>query len=76
MKPLVCINKYDINRENSREIEGYCLNQGIKVAGRIDFDDAVTESIVRGLPVVEYTRGRVARQIEALWEETEKWLKE
>lgn len=65
---LVCINKYDINEENSRQIEGFCQEQGIKVAGRIPFDNAVTEAMVRGLSVVEYTRNGVSRQIEALWE--------
>jgi MinD superfamily P-loop ATPase len=64
----VCINKYDLNEENSRRIEGYCKDQGIKLAARIPFDNAVTEAIVRGLPVVEYTDGAVSREIEGLWD--------
>jgi MinD superfamily P-loop ATPase len=64
----VCINKYDLNEENSRRIEGYCKDQGIKVAARIPFDNAVTEAIVRGLPVVEYSKGQVSREIEGLWD--------
>jgi len=32
---LVCINKYDINEDNTHQIEGYCLSQGIEVAARI-----------------------------------------
>jgi len=76
VRPLVCINKYDINRENSREIEGYCINQGIKVAGRILFDNVVTEAMVHGLPVVEYAGNGVSRQIKELWEEIEIFIKE
>jgi len=64
---LVCINKYDLNEDNTRQIENYCLGQGIAVAARIPFDNVVTESVVKGLPVVEYSRGRVADSIEALW---------
>jgi MinD superfamily P-loop ATPase len=64
----VCINKYDLNEENSRRIEDYCKNQGIEVAARIPFDNAVTEAIVRGLPVVEYTDNKVSREIAGLWE--------
>jgi MinD superfamily P-loop ATPase len=64
---LVCINKYDINEGNSRQIEKLCLGQGIDVAGRIPFDNTVTEAMVRGLPVVEYTKNGVSQQIEALW---------
>ncbi len=67
--PLVCINKYDINLENTRQIESYCCELGVEVASRIPFDNAVTEALVRGLPVVEYSRGEVSRQIELLWGE-------
>jgi MinD superfamily P-loop ATPase len=65
--PLVCINKYDINEENSHQIESYCLSHGVKVAGGIPFDNVVTESIVRGVPVVEYSSGRVTQEIERMW---------
>ncbi len=64
---LVCINKYDINEGNSRQIENFCLREGIEVAGRIPFDNTVTEAMVHGLPVVEYARNGVSRQIEAIW---------
>ncbi len=64
----VCINKYDLNEENSRRIEDYCHKQGIEVVARIPFDNAVTEAIVRGVPVVEYADGKVSREIEGLWE--------
>ena len=63
----VCINKYDLNEENSRHIESQCLSQGVKVAGMIPFDNVVTESIVQGVPVVEYSNGRVTREIERMW---------
>jgi len=65
---LVCINKCDLNEDNTRRIESYCLKQGIEVAGRIPFDNAVTEAIVQGLPVVEYSQGEVTHEIEKLWE--------
>jgi MinD superfamily P-loop ATPase len=65
---MVAINKYDLNEENTRRIEEYCKDQGIKLAARIPFDNAVTEAIVRGLPVVEYTKGKVSREIEGLWD--------
>jgi MinD superfamily P-loop ATPase len=71
---LVCINKYDINEDNTHGIEQYCLSQGIEVAARIPFDNAVTEAMVRGLPVVGYTRNGVSCQIEALWERVSKSL--
>jgi MinD superfamily P-loop ATPase len=65
--PLVCINKYDINEENSHQIEGYCSAQGVAVAAKIPFDNVVTEALVRGVPVVEYSHGRVSQEIKTLW---------
>ena len=64
---MVCINKYDLNEENTRQIEAQCLSQGVEVAGRIPFDNVVTESIVQGVPVVEYSDGDVTREIERMW---------
>jgi len=74
VQALVCINKYDINEDNTHQIEGYCLSQGVKVAARIPFDNIVTEAMVHGLPVVEYSRNGVSRQIESLWEIVSKLL--
>ena len=64
---IVCINKYDLNEDNSHQIESYCYNQGIEIASKIPFDNVVTEALVHGLPVVEYSQNKVSRQIEALW---------
>ncbi|MFW6125540.1 MAG: 4Fe-4S binding protein [Chloroflexota bacterium] len=64
---LVCINKYDINEENTRQIEAYCLDQGAPVVAKIPFDNAVTEALVRGVPVVEYSDGEASRQVRSLW---------
>ena len=64
---LVCINKYDLNEENTRKIENYCLEQGVELAANIPYDNAVTEAIVRGIPVIEYGRGKCVQEIESLW---------
>ena len=65
---LVCINKYDINEDNTRQIENYCLNQVIEVVAKIPFDNVVTEALVQGLPVVEYSQGKVTEEIKSLWQ--------
>ena len=71
---LVCINKYDVNKDNTRQIENYCLNQGVEVASKIPFDNVVTEAIVQGLPVVEYSQGKVTQEIESLWQRIARML--
>jgi len=65
---LVCVNKYDLNEENTYQIESYCCNEGIEVAARIPFDNVMTEAIVQGLPVVEYSDNEVTQQIKELWQ--------
>jgi len=65
---VVCINKYNLNEENTRQIEDYCASQGIGMAARIPFDNAVTEAMVRGVPVVGYSDGRVSLEIKRLWD--------
>jgi MinD superfamily P-loop ATPase len=71
---MVCINKYDINEDNTRQIEKFCLGQGVEVAARIPFDNTVTEAMVAGLPVVEYSRNGVSHHIEVLWDLVSKSL--
>jgi MinD superfamily P-loop ATPase len=71
---LVCINKYDINEDNTRKIEDYCLGQGLMPAAKIPFDNVFTESIVKGIPVVEHSRDGVAKSIESLWQSISRLL--
>jgi MinD superfamily P-loop ATPase len=66
---LVCVNKYDLNEDNTREIERFCLAQGIAVPSRVPLDNIVTEAMVHNMPVVEYSQNGVSRQIKALWHE-------
>jgi len=65
---LACINKYDINQDNTHQIENYCFNQGVEVTAKVPFDNVVTEALVQGLPVVEYSQDKVSQEIESLWQ--------
>jgi MinD superfamily P-loop ATPase len=64
---MVCINKYDLNENNTRRMESQCLSRGVEIAGKIPFDNVVTESIVHGVPLVEHSDGEVAREMERMW---------
>ena len=73
---MVCINKYDINEDNTHEIEQYCLSQDIAIAAKIPFDNVVTESLLHGMPVVKYSGGKVSQKIGKLWKTLDEALKE
>lgn len=67
--PLVCVNKADLNAENTARIMAFCEERYIRVVGRIPFDPLVTKSMVAGKPVVEYApASRVSDKIKDTWE--------
>ena len=66
---VVCVNKYDLNEENTHHIESYCLSESIRLASKVPFDNTVTEALVHGVPVVEYSDGLVSQEIEKLWDD-------
>jgi len=66
---VVCVNKFDINEEGTRQIEEYCASEGVDVVSRIPFDTKVTEAQVRGVPIVEYTDdARLTGPIKLVWQ--------
>jgi MinD superfamily P-loop ATPase len=68
IKPLVCVNMYDINKENTDKILEFCEENNIKVVGRIPFNPKVTEAMVNGKTIVEYApESNVTREIKAIW---------
>lgn len=64
---LVCVNKWDLNRDVTAEIEKQAKGKGMIVAGRIRYDKAVTEAQIKGLSIVEYKEGGCAEDIRELW---------
>ena len=68
---LVCVNKYDINEENTDRIVEFCRSNGVEVVGKIPFDTLVTEAMVAGKSIVEYSpKSRVSEAIAELWKRT------
>lgn len=64
---MVCINKYDINEDNTTSIENYCAERDIPIAAKIPFDNVVTKALVQGVPVIEYADSAVSQEIRKLW---------
>jgi MinD superfamily P-loop ATPase len=66
--PLVCVNMYDINKDNTEKILGFCKENSIEVVGRIPFNPKVTEAMVNGKTIIEYSpESDVAKEIENIW---------
>jgi MinD superfamily P-loop ATPase len=70
----VCVNKADINSENTESIKEFCQEEGAPVIGEIPFDPIVTKAMVYESTVVEYTSGRVSTEIQKMWMRLERSL--
>jgi len=66
---FVCVNKWDLNKDLASEIETQAGQRGLKVAGKIRYDRAVTEAQIQMKSVVEYHKDGVATDIRQLWAE-------
>ncbi|MGB9716627.1 MAG: ATP-binding protein [Thermodesulfovibrionales bacterium] len=64
----VVINKFDINQENAEEIKKICQEEDIEVVAQLPFSEKVSESIVRGMPIVEFCSNGIVQGISSLWE--------
>ena len=64
---VVCINKYDINPELTDKIIERSIANGMRVAGKIRYDKAVTKAQQMGISVLEYTDDPVAGDIRDTW---------
>ena len=70
----VCVNKWDINPENTEKIETFCQREGFPVIGKVPFDPVVTKAMVMESTVVEYTGGIVAQEIKKMWARFERLI--
>jgi len=68
VKPFVCVNMYDVNKDNADKISSFCRENGVEVVGRIPFNPIVTEAMVNGKTVIEYSpECDVAKEIALIW---------
>lgn len=64
---MVCINKYDINEEMSKEIESFINDTDLKLVGKIPYDDMVMKSINELKPIIFYNESIAKKAIEDMW---------
>ncbi len=68
IKTACCINKFDLNKKKSNQIEHWCQKKSIPLLGKIAYDEEVTDSMLQGIPLVEYTESSVSVEIKHIWE--------
>ena len=68
IEPVVLINKYDINLENTEKITKFCERENIEIVGKIPFDNVFTQAMVEGKTIIEYKDSDLVERIKNIWE--------
>jgi MinD superfamily P-loop ATPase len=65
---LVCVNKYDINKDNTQKIENYCKKNNIQVVGKIPYDTIVTKAMIHEQSIIEFSDTDITKKIIKMWD--------
>jgi MinD superfamily P-loop ATPase len=66
---MVCINKYDLNPDQTKKIETLAKEAHIDVVGKISFDQIFTESMIQAKTIFEYHKDSQARiEVRKVWD--------
>jgi MinD superfamily P-loop ATPase len=65
---MVCVNKFDLNLDLTRDIENYARDEGLSYLGTIPFDPDFTSAMVNGQTIIEYNSNSKAEQaVRKIW---------
>jgi MinD superfamily P-loop ATPase len=65
---MLCVNKFDLNLDVTRNIESFAHKKGLTCLGRIPFDPVFTQAMVQAQTIFEYNNGSKAGDaVRAIW---------
>ncbi len=65
---FLCVNKFDLNKNITDEIENFAKEKGLTCLGHIPFDKIFTKAMVQGQTIFEYdSNSSSAQAIRKLW---------
>jgi len=65
---MVCVNKFDLNLDLSRDIENFAEDEGLFCLGRIPFDPIFTKAMVKGQTIIEYNSdSKSGNAVKKIW---------
>jgi MinD superfamily P-loop ATPase len=72
---MVCINKYNINIENTERIEKYCRNRNVEVVGKIPYDTIITKALIDEKNIIEFAgESKIGQNVKKMWDKIERRL--
>jgi MinD superfamily P-loop ATPase len=73
---MICVNKFDLNLDQTHAIEKFATESHVSFLGRIPFDPVFTQSMVQGKTIFECNgKSEAGRAVKRIWEEIRKRLK-
>jgi len=70
----VIVNKHDLNPGQTAAIEDFCAAQGLELLALLPYDPAVTEAMVKGLVITEYSDNGIAGALKGAWRRIEQMM--
>jgi len=68
LKPWVLVNKFDLNADMTQEIEMYCTQNNVSIAGRLPFDSVVVDAMVNCKSIIEWAPdSEFSHSIKSIW---------
>jgi MinD superfamily P-loop ATPase len=64
---VVCVNKYDVNLDNTKEIEHYCKDKKINIVGKLPYNTIVTDSMIDEKTLIEYSKNEISKATIEMW---------
>jgi len=74
IKVFVCINKFDLNLENTAEIEQYCAEEKIEMIEKISYDEQVSVYLSQKKFIVDSKQSEAAIEIRNMWQAIKGYL--
>ncbi len=66
---MMCVNKFDLNPEQTLELEEYAIEKGISVLGSVPFDPVFTKAMIQGQTIFEYDGdSETGQAVKLVWE--------
>ncbi len=67
IKAVVCINKYNINEQKTRDIEEFCKSRNIDVIGKLPLSEVPIRSMLKSQTVIEYDNSLFSGAVRDIW---------
>lgn len=66
IKPAICINKYDLNRDKTKEIIEFSKENNIDILAKLPYSEEATNSMIQTKTVIEYSNSELTKKIKKL----------